>query len=945
MAAPSPVELCDGVGSVGEWHVDRHVSLHFRVPYMTVWGQSLVVSGDGRALGDWDPLAGARMSCKHVGEELVWEAHVSVPFVDSLRYRYVVINEDPGVVAMEMGVRSVMLHPALHHEALVALWDDWQLGGHQEKMFASSAFTEAIFSGKRLTEEPLGEVVRVLPEPGLVVVQFTVCSHRVEKGQTPVLTGSCAELGNWQPHLAVELTRTEADTWQLEIATPVDAMPITYKYAVRAKGDPGAPLKLEHGECRMACICTGDNPAAEPTPAVVARHDFMLNHPEQWKGGGVAVPVFSLRSQRSVGVGEFRDVKALVDLCEAAGLHMAQLLPINDTSVYMTYWDSYPYCALSVFALHPLYLCLEELSSDIPESLQAEIDKARKELDKVDVDYTGTMAAKRKIAREIFDMEGEPQLQTAEFKTFFENNKGWLQPYAAFCFLRDLFGTSEHWTWGRLAHPDTDTLERLTAPGTEYHASIQFSYYLQYNLHLQLLDASHYAASKGVALKGDLPIGVDKRSVDTWLYPNLFRMDVSTGAPPDMFDKNGQNWGFPTYAWEEMAKDDYTWWRARLTHMAQYFHAYRIDHILGFFRIWEIPGECLTATLGHFRPSIPLWRHELESRGLWDMDRLIKPYVRHHIIEELFGSLAVEVACKYFTERGDGLLEFREQYASERAILGIQPRPGSPAWLVEEVDMTRRGLITLLKNVLLLENPMEPGTFLPRFGMEDTISWRHLDAHAQEALRDLSEDYFHRRQDALWSANAMRTLPALMNATRMLVFGEDLGFVPACVPPVLHDLGLFGLRIQRMSAEKGDEFGDPAQYPYMTVASPSCHDVSTVRGWYEEDEERRGRFWTAALGRSGPAPAVCTPAIIRDVVRQHMEAASCWVVFPLQDILALSPKYMTRPAAEEMINDPTNPKHYWRYRMHVLLEDVADDIGLMTDLRSMLVASGRCDEC
>ena len=115
--------------------------------------------------------------------------------------------------------------------------------------------------------------------------------------------------------------------------------------------------------------------------------------------------------------------------------------------------------------------------------------------------------------------------------------------------------------------------------------------------------------------------GVSKQSVDTWLNPQDFHMSYSTGAPPDYFDPNGQNWGFPTYNWEEMKRTDYAWWMARLRHMAQYFHAYRIDHILGFFRIWEIPRNWRTGLLGHFRPCIPATRAGLEAQGLWDIDR------------------------------------------------------------------------------------------------------------------------------------------------------------------------------------------------------------------------------------------------------------------------------------------------------------------------------------
>mmetsp|Transcript_2035 Transcript_2035/g.6011 ORF Transcript_2035/g.6011 Transcript_2035/m.6011 type:complete len:951 (+) Transcript_2035:491-3343(+) len=919
----------------------QYVCLHFRVAYMTVWGQRLVVCGDGKVLGNWDPFQGLRMSCHHQGDELVWEAQVSVPYVDSFSYRYVVVDEAPGVVKSELRLRKVELHPELFHSAIVGLWDEWQPGGDMEQMFSTSAFTDAIFQNREMCQQPIQpSAPQIAPEPGMVVIQFTVSCHRVFKEEVVVVTGS-SHLGNWRQREALELTRTDKTTWQGEVKVPQGDLPIPYKYAILSKNRN--QFLLEPGESRMAAICTGESHHLEgPTPVVLSRHDGFLRRADAWKGSGLAVPVFSLRTKRSVGVGEFRDIKALVDVCVKAGMRLAQLLPVNDTSVYMTQWDSYPYCSLSVHALHPQYLCLEELSDNIPEGIVKQINMARVELDHKDIDYPAVMEAKRKTTQQIFDLEGEAVLKSEAFQAFWSLHKEWLKPYAVFCLLRDLFGTSEHWQWGKLAHPSQEDIDRLAAPGTVHYPSIQMSYYVQFHLHQQLLSASGYAAQHRVALKGDLPIGVDKRSVDTWLHPRLFRMNKSTGAPPDFFDPNGQNWGFPTYVWEEMAKDDYAWWRSRLSHMAQYFHAYRIDHILGFFRIWENPGSAVTAALGTFRPAVALSADELRGVGVWDFQRLVQPYVRLDLLRDIFGSSAEEVACKYFRDAGKGVLVFQERYGSEKDIDTIQPPAGSPPSVVEGVFALKKGLMELWKNVVLLQDEEDKGKFYPRFGYSSTRSWAELDQFTRDALSGLCEDFFHGRQDALWERHALRTLPVIMGATRMLVFGEDLGFVPACVPPVLADLGLFGLRIQRMETPaEGQKFVDMTKYPYMTVASPSCHDTTTIRGWWEEDSDQRATFFVEALEGRGPVPARCTPAIVRTIVRKHMESSSCWAVFPIQDILAMSPRYMTRPALEETINDPTNPKHYWRYRMHVNLEDVAADSSLMADLQAMLTATSR----
>lgn len=679
-------------------------------------------------------------------------------------------------------------------------------------------------------------------------------------------------------------------------------------------------------------------------PQLLVQDDGPLQRKDRWRGSGVAVPVFSLRTRSSLGVGEFLDIKLLVDVCCMAGMRLIQLLPVNDTSVNMMWWDSYPYSSLSVHALHPIYLALRGLTDSMPQCLQDQIDNASQALTSADVDYDGTMAAKMMIARSLFDIEGPALLQTEDFQDWYEGAREWLQPYAAFCFLRDLFGSAEHWKWGSLSHPTQKDLDRITAPHRDFHASIQFVYYIQYHLHRQLLESSQYAASHRVILKGDLPIGVDKRSVDAWMQPSNFHMDVSTGAPPDVFAKQGQNWGFPTYDWDHMEKDGYTFWKRRLTHMSQYFHAYRIDHVLGFFRIWEIPGDCVSGLLGHFRPSIPIRRFELESDGIWDIERICEPYVTWPLLQEEFGELAAEVASKYFEENQEThRYSFRQGFSSEEGIAAIKARVDSPSWLVEEVARTRAGLLRLRQNVVLLHNADEPDSFYPRFMMAECSSWKELPLGWRDRLLWLHDDYFYRRQEELWRQNALRTLPTLMRATNMMVCGEDLGMIPFCVHPVMDRLGLLGLRIQRMPSEPGQEFGQPAKYPYSVVCSPSCHDTSTTRAWLEEDDERRTRFAATNLPSQMEVTAHCTPEIMRSIVRQHLASPAMWCILPIQDMVALSPKYLGRSATEETINDPTNPRHYWRYRIHYTLEDLLADEPLLADLQALLLGSGRCN--
>jgi 4-alpha-glucanotransferase len=887
-----------------------------------------------------------------------------------------------------------------------------------------------------------------------VIVRFQVWDWELQHGQEMCVSGGAPQLGNWQLHRPLVLSQTRPACWEGEVSIPTNTFPITYKYTVRpvGSGENENEIQLEHGESRLLSLPSSSSAfpsisgaGASPSAAAALKRpltmiiqndgDFQRKH--RWRGAGVAVPVFSLRSRaNSVGAGDFRDLIMLADWAAAAELSVIQILPISDTSVRGTWRDSYPYSSMCVFALHPLYLCLEDMYNvfiesssssgengsrngnkmKVPSHIQEAINQARKDLDLPDVDYEATMATKLSIAKLIFKEEGTATLESDHFKAFCDNNAEWLQPYAAFCWLKPLFGTGEHWKWGIFSDPSPQNLDRVLAPTCPWHEDIQFTYYLQYHLHCQLKRAAVYAAGLKIAFKGDLPIGVDKQSVDTWCHPTLFRMNVSTGAPPDYFDPGGQNWGFPTYNWEEMSKDGYLWWRRRLTHMGQYFNAYRIDHVLGFFRIWEIPGDCSSGLLGRFRPSIPIKRNDLDARGIWDVQRMTDPYATPALLEEVFGhDLAVEATERFFNPgpAGSGRLSLKDEYMSERTLSNFRFSTSDSKFA--------NGMLEIRRNVLLLRDQDDPDNiFYPRINLRNSASFAALGQSKdteqwQEQLAQLHDDHFYHWQDELWRGQALKTLPVLLQASDMLVCGEDLGMIPACVHPVMSELGIVGLRIERMPAEPDVEFGNPATYPYLTVASPSSHDTSTTRGWYEEEENgggggggdsgkggdvvvvaaggeeeglladgiqnltiqqgegedevtegskqqqqqqhqqqqhqqqlhpmvtssRRQRYWATALGMDGPAPPQATADVLRMVVGRHCASPSMLAIFPLQDLMALCGEYSKRPAAEETINDPTNPEHYWRWRMHVGLEDLLGNKQLLEDVRMLLTNAGR----
>ena len=714
--------------------------------------------------------------------------------------------------------------------------------------FYSSAFSDVIF------RRPSGASFRH-PNPeasprGNVSIQ--VAAPEVRTHESLAIVGRGDKLGNWDSvHL---MSDHIAPFWFITMDVKE---PIEYKFVI-----------VDTKTKAIRCWEEGPNhffAEVPPKDTQVMIADIRPTFPtEPWRGAGVAVPVFSLKTEDSFGIGEFNDIKRLVDWAVKAGQNVIQLLPINDTSKTHTWVDSYPYNAVCTFALHPQFIHLP--AAGVRQDAAYKAKKAELEALPA-VDYEAVNSAKLALLRKVYDgAKGKAVLASDEYRKFVEENREWLIPYAVFCVLRDTYGTIEYGEWKELS---TYNAKKVQAYAVEHAEETGFHCYLQFLLDVQLREAVEYAHLHGVALKGDLPIGVSRRSVDAWQHPTLFHLDGQAGAPPDAFAADGQNWSFPTYNWEEMAKDGYAWWRARMGKMAQYFDAFRIDHVLGFFRIWEIPSQYTSGLMGHFYPALPYSGDELRAQGF---------------------------------------------------------NPGAG----EGTD------------VLFVEDPRQKGYWHPRISGNLTQQYQNLSWELKDRYNKLSEDFFWRRHDNFWRESAMRKLPALLRSTGMLACGEDLGMIPACVPSVMDELNILSLEIQRMPKDPKDAFGYPDRYPYWSVCATGTHDTSPLRAWWEEDRALTQRFFNEVLGCEGDAPYFCEPWVADLIVAQHMKSPSMLAILPLQDWLATDGevRYQGNPA-DERINIPANPRHYWRYRMHCTLESLIANDKLNSHIRMLVESSAR----
>ena len=449
-------------------------------------------------------------------------------------------------------------------------------------------------------------------------------------------------------------------------------------------------------------------------------------------------------------------------------------------------------------------------------------------------------------------------------------------------------------------------------------------------------EAHDYARKRHVILKGDIPIGVARDGVETWVEPNYFNLNGQAGAPPDAFATDGQNWGFPTYNWDEMLKDGCKWWVKRFSKMAEYFDAYRIDHVLGFFRIWEIPYDSLSGLLGQFSPALGMTREEIEGYGLHFQDYFTEPFITDWTLERTFHDRAGEVKEKYLEHTFDDRYRLKEEYNTQRKIQDAFKGKDS-----EDDKNLCTALMSLVTDVLFLRDRKDANRFHPRIAVQHAFIYEALYDNDKAAFNKLYNDYYYRRNNDFWYREAMKKLPRLVEATRMLVCAEDLGMVPDCVPWAINDLRILSLEIQSMPKDNHVKFGVLANNPYRSVSTISTHDMPTMRQWWDEDWGVAQEYYNEVLWKVGPAPHPMPGWLAEQVVVNHLNCPSMLCLLSFQDWMAIDENERLADPSAERINVPAIPRYYWRYRMHKSIEELKDCTALNDKVASLIAMSGR----
>ena len=889
------------------------MTVSFNIEYRTSWGEEVRIAG---LLPESIPM--------HTTDGIYWTADVELEVPKegmTINYSYQ-IEQNQIIIRKEWDSFPRRLFLSGNSKKKYQIKDCWK-NIPEQLYYYSSAFTEALLAHPDRAEIP------PCHRKGLVIKAY---APRINKDYCLAICGNQKALGNWDPDKAIPMSDANFPEWQIELDASKLKFPLEYKFILYHKEEKKADCWENNPNRYLA------DPELKTNETLVISDRYAYFDIPVWKGAGIAIPVFSLKSENSFGVGDFGDLKRMIDWAVSTQQKVIQILPINDTTMTHAWTDSYPYNSISIYAFHPMYADIKQMGTLKDKSAAAKFNKKQKELNGLPaMDYEAVNQTKWEYFRLIFKQEGEKVLASGEFGEFFNANKEWLQPYAVFSYLRDAFQTPNFREWPRHSVYHAQDIEKMCRPESVDYPHIALYYYIQFHLHLQLVAATKYAREHGVVLKGDIPIGISRNSVEAWTEPYYFNLNGQAGAPPDDFSVNGQNWGFPTYNWDVMEKDGYRWWMKRFQKMSEYFDAYRIDHILGFFRIWEIPMNAVHGLLGQFIPSIPMSREEIESYGLPFREEYLIPYIHESFLGQVFGPHTDYVKQTFLLPaEAPGIYHMKPEFATQREVESFfaGKNDENSLWI-------RDGLYTLISDVLFVPDTKEKDKYHPRIGIQRDFIFRSLNELEQNAFNKLYDQYYYHRHNDFWRQQAMKKLPQLTQSTRMLVCGEDLGMIPDCVSSVMNDLRILSLEIQRMPKNPMYEFGYLNEYPYRSVCTISTHDMSTLRGWWEEDYLQTQRYYNTMLGHYGTAPTVATPELCEEVVRNHLKSNSILCILSLQDWLSIDGKWRNPNVQEERINVPSNPRNYWRYRMHLTLEQLMKAEELNDKIRELIKYTGR----
>ncbi len=886
------------------------VKIHITIEYHTKWGEELKITG---SIPEWGSFKEEDAITLNTLNGISWFLETTIEVQDNtpIQYKYLVTK---GTSILRREPTNLYHHINNRSYTSLYLKDTW-LDYPKEDIKAYPIYNTIWATDKNLSSEGVHNTLLL-----------EAIATDIEEHHKIAIIGNQKALGNWDIAEAVILSSNNRPFYHIYLDKDKITYPLEYKYILLDKEN-----KIKEWENNSNRILYQHD--LHHMESIKVNEGYLhFSSKSSWKGVGVTVPVFSLRSKDSWGIGEFPDLKKLGDWASLTGMKLIQILPINDTISTHTWADSYPYKCSSVFALNPIYLNLEKLGI-LNTKYKQEYISLQEQLNKTKhIEFPEVLKKKLIYISELFNLYGKDLLDSKAYNIFYNDNQEWLLPYATYLYFRTHYKTNNTSEWRGNGAYSKDIALELFSQNKKARIHFKQTFYTQFCLHQQLKEASDYIKSKGIALKGDLPIGISKQSLDAWQYPRLFNLKSQAGAPPDAFAQLGQNWGFPTYNWAEISKNNYEWWINRLKHMEQYYAAFRIDHILGFFRIWSIPNSAIYGILGQFEPAMPLSKQEMLTKFDFNFEEIYsKPYITEQLLSNKISDKEQLINIKsYFLPTNNGVYIFKEEYNNQ---LKISKSPIN--------DQDKKVLLDLHTEVLFLKDNNKQDLYHPRIDAQKSYLYSILSKEDKSKFNTLYTDFFYHRHNTFWKNEAYHKLPALIRASNMLVCGEDLGMIPASVPEVMNSLSILSLEVARMPKETSKQIGNPQEYPYFSISTFSTHDMPTLRGWWSKNKENRDLLLNQTTHTPNETENDLSNDMAYKIIFNELKGNSILCIEALQDWLSLSHKYRVLEASDEQINIPSNPNHKWRYRMPCTLEALISDIDINQTIRNIIKQTDR----
>jgi 4-alpha-glucanotransferase len=683
------------------------------------------------------------------------------------------------------------------------------------------------------------------------------------------------------------------------------------------------------------------------------------------KKTGTVIPLGALYDDKHTVIGEYPVLADFALFCQKAGLGIIQLLPVNDTGT-----QSSPYSGLSAFALHPIYICI----TDLPEfSPRYKIDKTFAEQYenfiasfpyKNRYNYQGILNAKTALLRSLYETTpiAKQKKPSAELSAWIKKNQ-WIIDYAVYKNLKWKYMQSSWKNWPEKdCRPDKNEITaRWNNPADKkehlFYAWVQMRADEQFSI------AAQAVKEAGIILKGDMPILMNEDSCDVWAEPLLFRQNLRAGSPADKENPTGQNWGFPIYNWDAIKADNYSWWKTRLSNAAHYYRAYRLDHVIGFFRIWAVPERDTDALLGHTEPFCAITQKKLTDAG-FDKGRIIwlsQPHVPTGIIQNITWNYdSAHNIMKKLLEKlpNEELWRFKTEIRGE---MDITEADFGTLCNDETAARVKKELCSYWHNRCLID--IADGNFIPLWTYRDSTAWVSLSNEEKEKLQTLIDEAAD-AQEAKWKEQADDIFTVFTSSVPMIPCGEDLGANPSCLPDILEKHHILGLRVIRWTREwnrQGQPYIPFKEYTPLSVTTTSVHDSPTLRQWWTDDKIAAAGFITAnpeAFSSTAAAdmkqpqlfnadPEIekltsFTPVVAEAILSAAAHSASVWCIYPLQDFLYLVSTYLLTNAAEERINIPGTVTDFnWTYRLPVSLKTLLADTLLIDKIKKIAVLHDR----